>query len=150
MKRIIFECVLVIIIAVLALVIIERKPHTDTYTQDIKPYITAIEHQPQTSQQFIDAFNSPLWHKGSYDNKTHIYTGFVSDNWKNITFYDQIKPAHPEHFIFAGCGIDKDLSILYTIGYMQQVYFDNFFAGGYISFNSTSLNSVNVLCGYSF
>jgi hypothetical protein len=71
-----------------------QKPAVE-YIPDVKPPVNAIEHQPQTNQDYIDAFNSPLWHKGSYDSRTHIYTGFVSDNWKNITFYDKIVPTQP-------------------------------------------------------
>jgi hypothetical protein len=147
MKRILFECVLVLIIAALALVIIKRKPDTSTYTQDVKPPVNAVEHQPQTSQQFIDAFNSPLWHKGSYDNKTHTYTGFVSDNWKNITFYDRIEPAFMQHQISAGVGVTHDFTLQYTLGYLYFP-FESIGFGGYAAISNTRLESINALVSW--
>jgi hypothetical protein len=118
------------------------------YKPDIKPPITAIEHQPQTNQDYIDAFNSPLWHKGNYNKSTGLYTGFVSDNWKNITFYDQIIPSYNKHTYFAGIGIDDNFNRLYTIGYIHNLY-SMIGVGGFINISDSRIKDISAIISFS-
>jgi len=149
LKRIKYILILCLIIA--AFIGGRYSTHTDVvYQQDVKP-ATHTQTQSPEGQSYDTLFNWALedieidreYNQATGELKIRAYTSY-----KESIVYDRIRPTTKKHFVFAGLGVDKDLTLLYTAGYCRQLY-DLLYVGGYVSFNQTSLNSVNAIVGYS-
>jgi len=120
------------------------------YQQDIKP----VEHiiikpvDPANLQDLIDRANSPILIDRLFEGLELTCT--ASDGYKKTITHDNIFLTPTKHFVFAGFGLDRQFSFVYTVGYMRSFYFDSLYIGAYASFNRTSFNSINALVGYSF
>lgn len=138
----------ILLIAVIGIYLYNHKDNNVEYTQDIKPPVPTIEKQPITNQDYIDAFNSPIEIFRNLDGNT-LYIK-ATDTWKSTSVTDKVTLKHNRNFLFSGAGIDHDLKVLYTIGYMRTLYFDSLYIGGYAAFNQSALGSVNAVVGFSF
>jgi hypothetical protein len=126
-----------------------QKPNIE-YVHDVKPpeYIIIKPVDNSDISDLIARANSPIEVYRELDKSDLSIR--ATDGYKQTIVHDRFYSKQNSNFVLAGFGLDKDLSFLYTVGYIRQVLFDNLFVGGYVSFNTTSFNSFNVLCGYSF
>jgi hypothetical protein len=128
-----------------------KKPDV-VYVQDVKPPENSVIVPIDESniQDLIDRANAKLVHSGSYDPKTEIYTGFVTDTYKALKFYDKISPVQKKWSlgISAGIGLfDRRASPLFGIYGIH--HFNVIDIGGHISAYKTNA-SAELFAGISF
>lgn len=119
-------------------------------TPDVKPSKQAVVKQPQSNQDYMDAFNAPMSHKSKYDQSTGIYSATVTDGFKSYTFFDRLTVKPKKNLMLGGVGVDSSLRLTYSLGYLRNVYFDGLYVGCIASFNSSSFLSLSVVAALQF
>ena len=119
------------------------------YIQDTTPPAHTIIKtiDPLDNQDLLKRAQAPIEIVRVWNNP--VLTIEASDGYKSVRVVDRINLVTSRHIVFAGYGVDKHLSSLYTLGYMYRIS-GSFSVGSYGSFASSYFTSVSVLVGYSF